>query len=154
MVTSLKDSTGQTPSGGARPVRREYRNIHITQIASYRLPAAGWASILHRISGAFVFLLLPLAIWLFDKSVTSEVSWEQFTGLFAVGAGFLPGWFFKLLAFGLLWAFFLHFFIGIRHLWMDATHAVELGFGRVSALIAIGLGTLTAFALGVKLFVF
>lgn len=148
MVTSLKETPDRK-----RPVRREYRNIHVTQIASYRLPAAGWASILHRISGAVVFLLLPFAIWLFDRSVTSEPSWEQFTAAFSAGAGFVPGWFVKLAAFGLLWAFFVHFFVGIRHLWMDATHDVGLVFGRVSALVAIGLGTLTAFALGVKLFV-
>ena len=144
MVTSLKD-----PTGRKRPV---YRNIHVTEIKSYRLPAAGWASILHRITGAAAFLLMPFAIWMFDKSVTSEVSFEQFAGVFTVGAGFLPGWFMKLVVFGLIWAYFLHFFIGIRHLWMDATHAVDLASGRVTALLAIALGTLVSFALGAKLF--
>lgn len=35
-----------TDSAKTRPV---YRNIHVTQIVSYRLPPAGIVSILHRI---------------------------------------------------------------------------------------------------------
>lgn len=143
---SLKE---QSPT--RRPV---YRNIHVTQIASYRLPAAGWVSILHRISGAFVFLLLPFAIWMFDRSVTSEVSWEQFRSAFAFGLAGLPGWFWKLTAFLLIWAYLVHFCAGLRHLWMDMTHQVGLAFGRISALVAMALGTLLAFAVGAKLFFF
>ena len=45
-----------------------------------------------------MFLLLPFAIWLFDASVTSEVSYEQFAAVFSAGAGGLPGWFWKLVA--------------------------------------------------------
>lgn len=145
MVTSLKD-----PPGRKRPV---YRNIHVTQIKSYRLPAAAWSSILHRITGVVAFLLLPLVIWLFDKSVTSEPSFEQFTGAFAYGLGFVPGWLMKLVVFGLLWAYFIHFFVGIRHLWLDYSHALDLATGRVTALVALALGTVVAFALGAKLFV-
>jgi succinate dehydrogenase / fumarate reductase cytochrome b subunit len=144
MATSLKE----------QPLKRRpvYRNLHIKQITTYRLPAAGWASILHRASGAALFLLLPFAIWLFDTSVTSEVSYERFTAAFGAGVWGLPGWFVKLVAFALLWAYFLHFCVGLRHVWMDVTHDVGLAFGRVSALVAIALGTLVAFALGAKLF--
>jgi succinate dehydrogenase / fumarate reductase cytochrome b subunit len=144
MVTSLKEHPIKV-----RPV---YRNIHIAQLASYRLPPAGWVSILHRISGALMFLLLPFAIWMFDASLSSEVSFERFTSVFAYGVGGLPGWFFKLTAFALIWAYLLHFCAGLRHLWMDATHAVGLEFGRNSALIAIGLSTLLTLVLGAKLF--
>jgi succinate dehydrogenase / fumarate reductase cytochrome b subunit len=144
MVTSLKE----------QPLKKApaYRNIHITQLASYRLPAAGWVSILHRVSGLFMFLLLPFAIWMFDASVSSEVSYEQFTSVFSFGAGGVPAWVFKLVAFALMWAYLLHFCAGLRHLWMDATHAVGLEFGRVTALIAIGLSGVLALALGAKLF--
>lgn len=144
MVTSLKE----------QPLKKApvYRNIHITQLQSYRLPAAGWASILHRISGAVVFLLLPLAIWMFDTSVTSEVSFEQFSNVFAFGVGGVPAWFFKLVVFGLMWAYLLHFCIGLRHLWMDATHQVDAEFGRVSAVTAMVVGTVLALALGARLF--
>ncbi len=144
MVTSLKE----------QPLKRQpvYRNIHVSQLASYRLPPAGWVSILHRISGATMFLLLPFVIWMFDTSLTSEGSYEEFTSVFGVGAIGLPGWFWKLVAFALIWAFLLHFCAGLRHLWMDATHAVSYSFGRTSALVAIVLSTVVALALGAKLF--
>jgi succinate dehydrogenase / fumarate reductase cytochrome b subunit len=144
MATSLKE----------QPLKRQpvYRNIHVTQLTSYRLPAAGWVSILHRISGAAMFFLLPLVIWLFDASVTSEISYQQFVSFFTVGAGWFPGWFMKLVVFGLIWAYLLHFFAGLRHVWMDATHEVGLEFGRTSAVVAIALSSIVALVLGVKLF--
>ena len=144
MVTPLKEQALKR-----QPV---YRNIHISQLTSYRLPLAGWVSILHRISGAAMFLLLPFTIWMFDTSLTSEVSYEQFASVFSFGATGLPGWFWKLVAFALIWAYLLHFCAGLRHLWMDATHAVSLSFGRTSALVVIVLSTVVAFALGFKLF--
>jgi succinate dehydrogenase / fumarate reductase cytochrome b subunit len=144
MVTSLKEQPLKRP-----PV---YRNIHVTDLTTYRLPPAGWVSILHRISGAAMFLLLPFTIWMFDASLTSEVSYEQFTSVFSSGAAGLPGWFWKLVAFALIWAYLLHFSAGLRHLWMDATHEVGLAFGRTSALVVIVLSTVVAFALGFKLF--
>jgi succinate dehydrogenase / fumarate reductase cytochrome b subunit len=144
MVTSLKE----------QPLKRQpvYRNIHVTDLTSYRLPPAGWVSILHRISGAAMFLLLPFTIWMFDASLSSEGSYEQFTTVFSTGVAGLPGWFFKLVAFALIWAYLLHFSAGLRHLWMDATHQVGLAFGRTSALVVIVLSTVVAFALGFKLF--
>jgi len=144
MATSMKE-----PPLTVRPV---YRNIHVTQLASYRLPPAGWVSILHRISGALMFLLLPFVIWMFDASLGSEISFERFRSLFIAGAWGLPGWLWKLVAFALIWGYLMHFFAGLRHLWMDATHAVGLEFGRNSALAAIGLSTLLTLAVGAKLF--
>ena len=113
-----------------RPV---FRNIHITQIVSYRLPPAGIVSILHRVSGALLFLLLPFIIWLFDTSVTSEISYDRFTSAFNAGFGFIPGWFVKLVVLALIWSYVHHFIAGVRHLWMDATHSVGKEFGHTSA---------------------
>jgi succinate dehydrogenase / fumarate reductase cytochrome b subunit len=144
MVTSLKE----------QPLKRQpvYRNIHVTDLTTYRLPPAGWVSILHRVSGAAMFLLLPFTIWMFDTSLTSEVSYEKFVAVFSSGAAGLPAWCWKLVAFALIWAYLLHFCAGLRHLWMDATHAVDQRFGQVSALVAIGLSGIVALALGAKLF--
>ncbi len=144
MVTSLKEQPLKRP-----PV---YRNIHISQLTSYRLPAAAWASILHRVSGAAMFLLLPFAIWMFDASLTSDISYGQFRDFFVNGTGFVPGWFVRLVGFGLLWAYLFHFCAGLRHLWMDATHDLSLRFGRISALAAMLVSTIVAFAVGAKLF--
>jgi succinate dehydrogenase / fumarate reductase cytochrome b subunit len=144
MVTSLKQ----------QPLKRlpVYRNIHVTQLTSYRLPPAGWVSILHRISGALMFLLLPFVIWMFDTSLTSEVSYQQFVNVFAYGALGLPAVIIKLVLLALIWAYLLHFIAGLRHVWMDATHAVGQAFGRVSALVVLGLSSILTLALGAKLF--
>src|SRR5687767_13134156 len=64
----------------------------------YRLPLAGVVSILHRISGVAMFALLPFIVWLFDVSLTSEISYARFTSVFIAGIGFVPCWFFKLVA--------------------------------------------------------
>jgi succinate dehydrogenase / fumarate reductase, cytochrome b subunit len=138
-----------TTQSRKRPV---YRNIHITQIAGYRLPPAGIVSILHRISGALMFLLLPFVIWIFDKSVTSEISYDAFASLFSAGAGPMPGWFYKLVALALIWAYLHHLIAGVRHLWMDATHAVTKQFGHSSAVVTLALSVLLTLALGWKLF--
>jgi succinate dehydrogenase / fumarate reductase cytochrome b subunit len=71
-----------------RPKRPEFRNINaLTDLPSYRLPPAGWVSILHRISGFIMFLLMPFIIWMFDTSISSEISFEKFKAAFNIGAG-------------------------------------------------------------------
>ena len=144
MVTSLKE----------QPLKRQpvYRNIHVTQLTSYRMPAPAWVSILHRISGVLMFLLLPFVIWMFDASLTSEISYQQFTSLFAFGGMAIPAFLVKLVALALIWGYLMHFIAGIRHVWMDATHEHSLAFGRASAMLAIGLSALLTVALGAKLF--
>ena len=132
--------------------RPTHRNIHISQIVKYRLPPAGIVSILHRVSGVGMFLLMPFIIWMFDTSVTSEISYSQFTSVFTGGLGILPGWLFKLIALGLTWAFLHHFIAGVRHLWMDMTRAVTKEFGHSSALATLGLSLLLTALLGSKLF--
>ncbi len=129
-----------------------HRNIHVTQILSYRLPPAGVVSILHRVSGAVLFLLLPFVIWLFDTSVSSEVSYETFTSAFVAGVGFLPGWFVKLVVLALIWAYLHHAIAGVRHLWMDATHSVTKAQGHSTALATLALSVILTLALGAKLF--
>ncbi len=132
--------------------RPEFRNIHITGISSYRLPPAGIVSILHRVSGAMMFLLLPFVIWLFDNSLTSEISFDRFTSAFNAGIGFVPGWFVKLVCLGLIWAYLHHFIAGVRHLWMDMTHSVTKEQGHSSAIITLALSLLLTLLLGAKLF--
>lgn len=146
---ATRDDKNMTQSLKPRPV---FRNIHITQIVGYRLPPAAMVSILHRISGAVLFLLLPFVVWMFDTSVTTEISYDRFTNVFSAGAGFLPGWFFKLICLGLIWAYLHHFVAGVRHLWMDMTHSVSKEQGHGSAVITLGLSLLLTAALALKLF--
>jgi len=128
--------------------------MRLVDAFQYRLPIAGVVSILHRASGMLMFFLLPFVVWLFDVSLTSEISYGRFTAVFAAGAGFVPGWFFKLVALALIWAYLHHFIAGVRHLWMDATHSVSKEFGRQSAVFTIGASLLLTLVLGAKLFFF
>lgn len=132
--------------------RPAFTNIHVSQIVAYRLPVAGVVSILHRVSGALMFLLLPLVVWLLDVSLTSEVSYERFSNAFIAGVGFLPAFLLKLVVLGLIWAYLHHLIAGVRHLWMDVTHSVSLQQGRISALITLGASGLLTIVLGARLF--
>ena len=141
------------PSPSTRPKRPEFRNINaFTDLPTYRLPVAGIVSILHRISGALMFLLMPFIIWMFDTSISSELSFARFTSAFNVGVGFVPGVFFKLLALAILWAFLHHLIAGLRHLWMDMRHAVSKEFGKSSAIFTLALSIGLTVVLGAKLF--
>lgn len=134
--------------------RPEFRNINaLTDLPTYRLPAAGWVSILHRVSGVIMFLLLPFIVWMFDTSVSSEISFAKFKAVFNVGAGFVPGWIFKLVALALIWAYLHHFTAGLRHLWMDTNHdAVSKEFGKSSAVATLVISIALTVVLGAKLF--
>ena len=145
-----------------RPKRPEFRNINVfTDLPSYRLPAAGIVSILHRISGFIMFLLLPFIIWMFDVSVSSEISFAKFASAFTRGIScgpsscLLAGWFIKLVALALIWAYLHHFIAGLRHLWMDISHeAVSKEFGKTSATVTLVLSVTLTLVLGAKLFGF
>jgi len=133
--------------------RPEFRNINaLSDLPNYRLPPAGFVSILHRISGFMMFLLMPFVIWLFDASVTSEVSYESFRSAYLAGMGFLPAWFVKLVTLGLIWAYLHHFVAGVRHLWMDMTHSVSKAQGHSSAVATLAISVLLTVLLGAKLF--
>ena len=134
-----------------KPARR-FTNIHITQLMNYRLPLAGVVSILHRVSGALMFLLMPFIIWMFDNSISSELSFASFAATFNVGLGFVPGWFMKLIALAIIWAYLHHFIAGIRHLYMDVKHAVTKEFGKSSAIVTLVLSLGLTVVLGAKLF--
>ena len=140
-------NTSARPSAKQRP--GTMRLVHALQ---YRLPLAGVVSILHRASGAMMFALLPLIIWFFDVSLTSEITFERFTSAFEFGIGFVPGVLVKVVVLGLIWAFLHHFIAGVRHLWMDATHSVSKEFGRRSAVVTLAASVLLTLLLGAKLF--
>ncbi len=134
--------------------RPEFRNIHaFRDLPSYRLPLAGIVSILHRISGAIMFLLMPFIIWMFDTSISSEISFSRFKATFNVGMFGLPGIIWKLVALALIWAYLHHFIAGLRHLWMDTSHAaVSKEFGKISAVVTLALSLGIASILALKLF--
>jgi succinate dehydrogenase / fumarate reductase, cytochrome b subunit len=143
-----------TPSAATASRKHNPRpgTMRLVDALQYRLPLAGVVSILHRVSGALMFALLPFVVWLFDVSLSSEISYERFTAAFSAGLLGLPGWFIKLVALALIWAYLHHFIAGVRHLWMDATHSVTKEFGRQSAVVTLALSVLLTLVLGAKLF--
>jgi len=126
--------------------------MRLIDAMQYKLPLAGVVSILHRVSGMLMFFLLPFIVWMFDASVTSEVSYDGFTSAFVAGIGFVPGFLIKLVALALIWAYLHHAVAGLRHLWMDATHAVTKEFGHSSAVATFVISILLTVVLGAKLF--
>lgn len=116
-------------------VKRRPKYLNLVEI---KLPLAGFASILHRVSGAGLFLMLPLLIWLFDLSLGSA---ESFATLQAVAGHLLV----KLILLGLLWASLHHFCMGIRILLIDIHIGIEKAQARASAMAVMVVSlTLTA----------
>ena len=127
-----------------RPV---YRNIGLAQLVKYRLPWAGKVSILHRISGAVLFLLLPFILYLFDQSLASELSYQKFQA-------FTSNILVKIICLGLIWAFLHHFCAGIRYLLLDLEIGVEKSEANRSAIFVFSLGLALTVVVGLKLFGF
>ncbi len=134
--------------------RPEFRNINaFKDLPGYRWPLAALVSGMHRASGLVMFLLLPFIIWMFDTSVSSEISFAKFTADFNIGIGFVAGWFIKLVALALIWSYLHHFTAGLRHLWMDVSHsAVNKEFGKTSAFVVLAISITLTLVLGAKLF--
>ncbi|WP_114636953.1 succinate dehydrogenase, cytochrome b556 subunit [Polynucleobacter necessarius] len=126
-----------------RPV---YRNIGLAQLIKCRLPWAGKASILHRISGAVMFLLLPFILYLFDQSLASELSYQKFQA-FTTGNILV-----KLICLGLIWCFLHHFCAGIRYLLLDLEIGVERSEANRSAIVVLFLGLALTAVVGLKMF--
>jgi succinate dehydrogenase / fumarate reductase cytochrome b subunit len=137
-----------------RPPRREFRNINaFTDLTVYHWPIGAIVSIFHRVSGVLLFVLLPFIIWMFDASISSEGSFARFRDAFDSGLGFVPGWFVKLVALALIWAYLHHLLAGLRHVWMDVSHdAVNKQFGKSSAIVVAVVSIALTAVLGAKLF--
>ena len=133
-------------------IRQRPGTMRLIDAVKYRLPLAGLVSILHRASGLLMFALLPFIIWLFDNSLSSEISYDTFTSAFVAGIGFAPAWFVKLVVLALIWAFLHHSISGVRHVWMDMTHSVTIKQGRSSAIVTLVSSLVLTVLLGAKLF--
>jgi succinate dehydrogenase / fumarate reductase cytochrome b subunit len=118
--------------------RPKYLALH-----EIRLPLAGFASILHRVSGAGLFLMLPLLIWLLQLSLGSSADSAATFG--AVTGNLLV----KLILLGLLWAFLHHFCMGIRILLLDIHIGIEKRQAHASAVavMVVSLGLTLIFGL-------
>lgn len=94
------------------------------------LPITGWVSILHRVSGALLFFILPVFVWGFVFALSSEAG-------FARVAAYLTTPFAKLLMLVLVAGLAQHFFAGLRHLALDAHWGVGLKIARLTSLVVL-----------------
>ena len=109
-----------------------------------KLPLPGYVSILHRISGALLFMSLPLLLWAFQYSLKSI---ETFTLL----SGMLQQPFSKLLIIFVLWAFLHHLCAGIRYLAIDMDLGVSRARAHASSKWVLAVSLALTVLLGVRL---
>lgn len=106
---------------------------------SIKLPLPGFVSILHRVSGALLFLALPLLLWLLQQSLRSIETYTHVSELLQSGLA-------RLALLGLLWGFLHHLCAGIRYLLIDAHLVSGLAQARSSSwLVLVGSLSLTVF---------
>ena len=123
----------------------EFRNIHVFDLMKYRLPWAGKVSILHRVSGLLMFVLIPFVLYLLDKSITSEISFETFKAV-------LANPFIKLVILALIWAYLHHFCAGIRFLMLDMHKGIDKASSAKSAVTVLVISLSLAAVCAAKLF--
>jgi succinate dehydrogenase / fumarate reductase cytochrome b subunit len=111
------------------------------KLASIRLPIPALVSILHRATGALIFLLLPLVLWAFQQSLSSPDGYQQIAGMALHPLA-------KLLMLGVFWAFAHHFLAGVRHLTLDMRIGLEIRQARRSGKLVLFGGLLLTLLIG------
>mgnify|MGYP001007208644 FL=1 len=120
--------------------KRRPKNLDLPTI---RLPLPGILSILHRVSGAALFLLLPFLLWLLQSSLASS---ESFAGVRGVVGHPLV----KIILLGLIWFYMHHFCAGIRYLLLDMDKGVDLEAARLSSKIVFAVSIALTLIIGAK----
>lgn len=113
-------------------------------LMTIRLPLPGILSIIHRVSGAGIFLLLPALLWLLQSSLSSAET-------FALAKGFAAHPLVKLVLLGLIWLYLHHFCAGIRYLLLDLHKGVDLESARRSSKIVFAVSIALTLVIGAKL---
>ena len=121
------------------PNRPKYLNL-----LQIRLPLPGLVSILHRISGAALFLALPLLLWWLQQSMTSSQSFAAIKATFS-------NWCVKLVIIGLIWGYLHHLCAGFRHLLLDLDIGTELAAARLSSTLVLVISIVLTIIAAVRL---
>ena len=125
--------------------RPQFRNISPVDLMNYRLPIAGKVSIMHRVSGAMLFLCLPFLIALFAMSFVSESGFNSMSTV--VGHPLM-----KIVLLGLIWGYLHHFCAGIRYLVLDLHIGMDKESAAKSASMVFGVSLALTLVFGLKLF--
>jgi len=116
------------------------KNLNLFTI---RMPINALVSILHRVTGCALFLVLPLLLVTFQFSVSSSAQYQRVQD-------WMHSPLVKLMLLGLAWSFFHHFFAGIRHLAMDVHWATTLIKARYTSKMVFVLGGLATLLLAIS----
>lgn len=120
--------------------KKRPKNLDLPTI---RLPLPGILSILHRISGFSIFLLLPVLLWLLQGSLQSPET-------FAAVKGVLAHPLLKIIALGLIWFYMHHFCAGIRYLLLDLHKGIDLESARLSSKIVFAVSIVLTLIIGAR----
>jgi len=116
--------------------------LNLVQI---RLPLPGIVSILHRVSGALLFLLgIPLLLAGVAASLASPESYGALRAAFAQPLA-------KLVLIGFLWAFLHHVCAGIRYLLLDIHAGIDLAPARRSSVVVLAVSIALTLLIGARL---
>jgi succinate dehydrogenase / fumarate reductase cytochrome b subunit len=119
-----------------RPINLDLRTLSF--------PPMAIASILHRVSGILLFLLLPLVLFCLEQSLHSRTTFHHLQEHLASPFFKIPLWIFAS-------ALCYHILAGMRHLLMDVGLGEHLKCARTSALLVIGLGVVSTLLIGIWL---
>jgi succinate dehydrogenase / fumarate reductase, cytochrome b subunit len=126
----------------AAQIKNRPKHLDLMKI---KLPIPGVVSILHRVSGAILFLFfIPLLLWALGASLASADSFASLQAKFSHPLS-------KLLMLGFAWAYLHHFCAGIRHLLMDMHKGIDLQSARLSAKIVMVVSIILTLLIGIKL---
>ncbi len=120
----------------SRPVFLEIPNI--------RLPIPGIVSILHRISGVILFVMLPVLLYLLSGTLSRESAFETYRAI-------VSNPLVKLILIGVLWAYLHHLLAGVRFLLLDAHKGLELNTARNTAKLVFTAALVLTVVLGALL---
>lgn len=117
-----------------RPINLDLTTLHF--------PVMAITSIMHRISGILVFILLPFMLYYFQQSLSSAESFQNLLNLFQQPLHQLVLWAFTA-------ALTYHFMAGVRHLIADYGYGETVPTAKKTAWILLLLTVVTTLALGV-----
>ena len=113
-------------------------------LARMKFPPMAIISIMHRISGVFLFLLLPLALYMLHASLHSQESFDQLRESLATPVMSAMVWV-------LLSAVTFHFLAGLRHMLMDCGLGEHLNAAKITAYLIMLLEVIAMVLIGVWL---
>ncbi|WP_124948966.1 succinate dehydrogenase, cytochrome b556 subunit [Sulfuriferula thiophila] len=109
-----------------------------------RMPLPAVVSIIHRASGALLFLLLPVLLYVLQQSLSSAQGFAEVQSWFQQPLA-------KLALLGVIWAYLHHFCMGLRYLALDLDIGVKLAQARFTAKLVLAVSIALTVLIGVRL---